>query len=310
MCTRILKISGYLAGWIVTAAMVSCGSEKPPAKKPRPDSKSSGDGTAQDPAHPSDPGVKVAEDSPFALVCSPSVATGVVGARVPQSLAELCAGPKVPTTMFAKALRSNAFSGLGTPALYRLHEPTHDAAAQTTELIAAASVKLHVKARVYAEKSLGYYRDPASAKTDGIEIIAGLQSEDLLSMMASDPKQNVLGGSSTHIVIQNVVNYQNIISEYEADHLVLSVKDDQSYILLSQATKSIRGIQRMELLSVVMDLDDGTYLFTVMETTTNNRNQPGVAAEILGKLYRSGSINVYNNARKMNGEIVPFGATP
>ena len=112
---------------------------------------------------------------------------------------------------------------------------------------------------------------------------------------------SILGGSNTHVVIENLVNNQHVVSEYEADHIVQQVKKDQAYILFNQSTNAIRGVKKVSLLSVVIDLEDATYLFSVMATTTGNRNQPGVAAEILAKIYRTGSINIYRNAGIMNG---------
>ena len=159
----------------------ACG-EKPPEKKPRPESvdkegdtsansesktKANGDTSSKSNSNgnsSSNSNQKTSDRSPpsttsfvspFALVCAPEIRQGNVGAKFSQSFAELCAGDSKPNALLTQTLRSHAYDGSGTPPLFRLHEPTHDAVLQTTELVAAASIKIPVKAKVYAEKSLG-----------------------------------------------------------------------------------------------------------------------------------------------------------
>lgn len=269
------------------AAIFSCGA-KPPEKKPLPGT-AEGDATA----------ASVDLTSPFALSCETKKRSLVYGTSMEEAFKILCAGDKKPSGTFVKILAGSPWSGAGDAKVYRLGPPEHDNAARTTKLTGGGTVEIPVSPRDYAERSLVYSLDPARAEHDGIKLVDGLKSDVGIGSDPANAATGLLGRAYSRLLIEKDVNYQHIVIEYEASHSSIKISDD-IYIVSTKMTKAIQGIKDMYSVGIAYPLNGKNVVTSVIMTKTDNRNQPGVAAEALLKTFREGVQNVRLNAVTMS----------
>ena len=268
-------------------AIASCGA-KPPEKKPLP-------GTAEGDAS----AANVDLTSPFAVSCETSKRASVFGTSMEEAFNILCAGDKKPSGTFVKLLASAPWSGTADIKVFRLGAPEHDNAARTTKLTGGGTVEIPVSPREYAERSLVYALDPIRAEHDGIKLVDGLKSDIGIGSEPANAATGLMGRAYSRLLIEKDVNYQHIVIEYEASHSSIKISND-IYIVSTKLTKAIQGIKDMYSIGIAYPLAGKNVVTSVIMTKTDNRNQPGVAAEALLKTFREGVQNVRLNAMTMS----------
>lgn len=277
----VLGISTCFAGWFD-----GCGA-KPPEKKPLA-------GTATEDATP----VQVSEASPFALACNQKAWDGLYQGTLDEAFSALCAADQKPTVTFVKTLSGSPWDGSGDLKVYRIGQPVHDNVARSTKLMGGGSVEIPVTPESYARRSLSYAMDPALANAHGIKLVDGLKEDQTLEHEDENQAVGLLGKVKSRLLIEKDVNHQHIVIEYEAVRISGKISSDV-YFVSTQMTKSIQGIKDMFSLGIAYPKDGKYVLTSLIMTKTDNKNQPGVAAEVLLKTFREGIFNVRANALVM-----------
>lgn len=279
-----LKTSIFFAGVI---AVNSCGA-KPPPKKPLTGA-TDADASAAD----------VELTSPFALACDQEMREAVYGDKMNEAFSILCAGDKRPSGTFVKTLAAFPWTGENDLKVYRIGNPEHDNASRTTKLTGGGTVEISISPREYALDSHTYASDPSLANEHGIKLVDGLKLDQKISHAGEHPETGLLGRVTSRLLIEKVINHQQIVIEYEALRTSMRASDDV-YITSTQMTRSIQGLHDLYSIGIAYSLNGRNMVTNLIMTKTDNRNQPGVAAEALMKTFREGIQNVRSNAIAMD----------
>lgn len=261
----------------------ACGA-KPPAKKPLP-SDSQADGNA----------VMVDGRSPFALACNESARTGAYGDSLDEAFTILCADDLKPSGTFVKTLAGNPWDGDSGLKIFRIGSPEHDNLARTTKLTGGGTVIIPIDAHKFAEMSLLYAANPELAVDHGIKLVDGLRSETKLDENMGSGDGVLLGRVTSRLLIEKVINHQRIVIEYDAVRSSARFSPDV-FVTATKLSRPIQGIKDMYSVSLAYPWEGVVAVTTLIMTKTDNKNQPGVAAEALLKTFREGIQNIRTNA--------------
>jgi hypothetical protein len=275
---------------LMTAA---CGAT-PPAKKPLK-GEMQGDAAA----------AQVDLTSPFALACDTNARTAVYEDSLDEAFGLFCAGDKKPSGTFVKTLAGSPWDGKNELRVYRVGEPVHDNAARTTKLTGGGTVEIPVTPREYALRSHSYANDPALADAHGIKLVDGLKSDKKIDHEPENVGNGLIGKVKSRLLIEKDINHQHVVIEYEAIRTSMKMAEDV-YFISTQLSKSIQGVKDLYSIGIAYSLNGKNVVTSLIMTTTDNRNQPGVAAEALLKTFREGIQNVRSNSIVMD-QIKPVG---
>jgi hypothetical protein len=261
----------------------ACGA-MPPEKKPLAGSFES-DGSAAD----------VDLNSPFALACGKDIRIQAFGNSLEEAFQLLCVGDFKPSGTFVKTLAGSPWSGESSPKIFRIGEAEHDNAFRTTKLTGGGSVLVPITSRQFAEMSLLYAAHPELALQHGIKLVDGLKSERKLGESPGESGGALIGKVTSRLLIEKVINHQRIVIEYDAVRAYLNLGRDV-FLVTTQLTRPIQGIKDMYSIGIAYPWNQSVAVTSLIMTKTDNKNQPGVAAEALLKTFKEGIQNLRANA--------------
>jgi len=273
----------YLSLMSIIFVCVSCGAN-PPAKKPLANEFESDASAAN-----------VDGKSPYALACSEAVRRDAYGQTLDEAFNILCAGDLKPSGTFVKTLAGDPWDGSSGLKIFKIGNAEHDTAARTTKLTGGGTILIPIEAEKFAEMSLLYAANPDLAEEHGIRLVDGLRSERKLDENLGSMDGVLMGRVTSRLLIEKEINHQRITIEYDASRSSARFSRDV-FVTATKLIRPIQGIKDMYSVSLSYPWEGAVAVTTLIMTKTDNKNQPGVAAEALMKTFKEGIQNLRANA--------------